>query len=199
MHTSFYLKLGGQMKDIASKIYTLDICSEQSIENLARELKGVPIDLLINNAGIYHHDLLDTFTQKSMMEEYLTNCIGPALLSRALLSNLRLSAQPRIVNITSRMGSIADNTSGRAYGYRASKAGLNAITRSWSVDVPDVPAVALHPGYIQTRMVDFRGDLTADECADRLAAVITEFRKPVGESRWRSGDFIHRDGEILPW
>lgn len=166
---------------------------------MANDLKGVPVDLLVNNAGVYHHDVLETFTQKSMLEEFLTNCAGPILISRALLPNFRLCAQPRIVNITSRMGSISDNTSGRAYGYRASKAGLNAVTRSWAFDVPDVPAIALHPGYIQTRMVDFRGDLSADECANRLAVVINEFVKPVGESRWKSGDFIHRDGEILPW
>lgn len=124
---------------------------------------------------------------------------GPLLVSRALLPNLRLAKSPRIVNITSRMGSIADNTSGGSYGYRASKAALNAFTKSWAIDVADVPAVLVHPGYIATDMCGGKGDMGAEECVQRIwTSVLEEFLKE-GGGRVKAGAFMHRDGQELPW
>lgn len=121
-------------------------------------------------------------------------------MSYALLPNLRQSKTPRIINMSSRMGSIADNTSGGSYGYRASKAALNAMVKSWSHDVQDVPAIITHPGYIQTGMTGGQGEMDTTECARRLMAnIIEEFVGIKPENRWKSGAFVHRDGFELPW
>jgi NAD(P)-dependent dehydrogenase (short-subunit alcohol dehydrogenase family) len=117
------------------------------------------------------------------------------LLSRALLPRLRQS-KGRIVNMTSRMGSVEDNTSGGSYGYRASKSALNALTKSFSIDFPDVPVILAHPGFIQTNMTQGRGDLGPDECARLLHVNLIE---PFLRDQWKSGQFLHRDGTPLPW
>jgi NAD(P)-dependent dehydrogenase (short-subunit alcohol dehydrogenase family) len=184
------------LKPVAKRIVALDVTSYESIQHLATQLLlNVPIDVLINNAGVYHKSELNP---DDVLDEFKTNALGPLLLSYALLPNLRLTATPHIINMTSRMGSIADNTSGGSYGYRASKSALNQMTKSWSIDQPDVPAIVVHPGYIQTGMTSFHGDMDPEECARRIMVnIVEEFLKSDG--KWKSGMFLHRDGTELPW
>jgi NAD(P)-dependent dehydrogenase (short-subunit alcohol dehydrogenase family) len=101
----------------------------------------------------------------------------------------------KIANITSRMGSIADNDSGGRYGYRASKAALNAFGKSLAVDLkPRGIAVAqLHPGYVKTRMVNFGGLISPEESARGLAERIANLTLE------NTGSFWHSNGEELPW
>ncbi|MDX5434571.1 MAG: SDR family NAD(P)-dependent oxidoreductase, partial [Halomonas sp.] len=121
------------------------------------------------------------------------NAYGPLRVTEALLDNL--SAGSKIANVTSRMGSIADNDSGGRYGYRASKAALNAFGKSLAIDLkPRGIAVAqLHPGYVQTRMVNFGGLIPPEEAAAGIAARIAALTLE------NSGGFWHSNGEPLPW
>ena len=101
----------------------------------------------------------------------------------------------KIANITSRMGSIEDNTSGAYYGYRASKAALNAIGKSLANDLKQhgVAVVQIHPGFVQTRMVGFNGDISPEQAAAGIAARIDELTLET------TGSFWHSNGQPLPW
>lgn len=175
-----------------ARVEPLDVRRDASVEAFAALLADMPVDLLINNAGILLPDDLDTVGSDDLLAQVDVNAFGPLRVTRALLPNLR-AARGRVVNITSRMGSIADNTSGRMYGYRASKAALNAVTRSLALDLAPIPVVALHPGFVQTEMVGGRGDVTPEEAVRRLLLLVDRLDTAM------SGRFFHRDGEELPW
>jgi NAD(P)-dependent dehydrogenase (short-subunit alcohol dehydrogenase family) len=168
----------------------LDVGSDSSIEGFKNKVK-FPIDLLINNAGILHSDTIETTTRSSILEQFNVNSIGPLMVTKALMDNLSNSA--KVVNITSSMGSIQENSSGGFYGYRASKAALNMVTKSMALEMKGIPVLALHPGYIQTDMTGGRGDMSPDESVSRMAKIIEEF------SLERSGEFRHRDGRLIPY
>lgn len=177
----------------------IDTSDEASIVKVANELQGVPIDLLLNNAGIGEKDSLESATKASLMRQFEVNAVGPFLVTRALLPNLKLAAAASgsavVGQVSSRMGSIDDNTSGGLYGYRASKAGVNMINASLAADLKDdqIIAVALHPGYVVTRITGFSGALQPDESVAGLANVIA------GLAPADSGKFISYDGKIVPW
>ena len=115
------------------------------------------------------------------------------MIFQKMLQRLELSESPKVINITSRMGSITDNGSGGYIAYRASKTALNMITKTLAIDFPKIAFLALHPGHVQTRMVAFTGDVTADESVSRMMNVINDLNCD------KSGSFMHRDGYILPW
>lgn len=177
----------------AEVIAGVDVSKSNSITKLQEQLRGVPIDVLINNAGILKDEPLGSINYQTVLEQFQVNALGPLRLTEALLGNLAKGA--KVALITSRMGSIADNSSGGRYGYRMSKAALNMAGMSLARDLqPRGIAVAiLHPGYVQTAMVGFGGDITAEEAARRLIARIDEL------DLGRSGGFWHSNGERLPW
>ena len=115
------------------------------------------------------------------------------LIFKKVLSRLVLSSRPRVINITSRVGSIGDNSSGGKIAYRTSKAALNMITKTLSIEYPEIIFLGLHPGRISTRMVDFNGDMSPDECVSHLVPIIENSKLEM------SGSFIHRDGYSLPF
>ena len=117
----------------AQVIDRIDVTSKESIERLVSALQGQTIDLLINNAGLLQDESLGTIDFDSLRLQMEINAFAPLRISEALLPNLQ--AGSKIANITSRMGSIADNDSGGRYGYRASKAAFNALGRSLAIDV----------------------------------------------------------------
>ncbi|HEX7763348.1 MAG TPA: SDR family NAD(P)-dependent oxidoreductase, partial [Cellvibrio sp.] len=159
----------------------------------ADTLGGKSIDLLINNAGIFLNETLGKIDYDNIQQQFLINAEAPLRVTEALLGNLNTGA--KIAFITSRMGSIADNGSGGYYGYRMSKAALNAAAMSLARDLkPRGIAVAiLHPGFVQTAMVNFGGDISADESAQRLRQRIE------GLTLDNSGTFWHSNGDVLPW
>jgi NAD(P)-dependent dehydrogenase (short-subunit alcohol dehydrogenase family) len=171
----------------------IDVADAQSISALKQQLQNQPIDLLINNAGILLRNSLGEIDYAAVEKQFLVNAVAPLQITEALLNNLAPNA--KLAFITSRMGSIADNTSGGHYGYRMSKAALNAAAVSLALDLkPRSIAVAiLHPGYVQTGMVNFGGDISAEESAARLVKRIEELTLD------NSGSFWHSNGEILPW
>ena len=171
----------------------VDVSQQQGIERLASELNGVSIDLLINNAGILRNEVLGNLNQDTIRQQFETNALAPLLVTEALMNNL--SSNAKVALITSRMGSVADNTSGGRYGYRMSKAALNIAGMSLSHDLKGqgIAVAILHPGLVGTEMIGGHGDITPDQAAERLAQRIEELNLS------NSGTFWHSNGDILPW
>jgi len=162
------------------------------LDPITLELEG-DLDLLINNAGIIDRTDSCSVSSQTMHEQFQVNSVAPLSLFLALYKNLSKSANPRVVNIGSRVGSIQDNSSGGKIAYRASKAALNMITKTLSLDYPQITFLTLHPGRISTRMVDFKGDMTPLESVSLLVPLIENAKLE------KTGTFIHRDGYELPW
>lgn len=185
------------IEDLADQVISgIDMADEAaiaSIPSLLDMLLEGPIDVLINNAGVFHNETLADMNVDRIREQFELNTLAPLLLTQAVLP--LLTSGSKVINITSRMGSISDNGSGAYYGYRASKAALNAVTKSLAIDLkPHGVAVAvLHPGFVQTRMVGFAGDISPAEAATGLAARIDESTLDT------SGGFWHSNGQSLPW
>ena len=178
-------------------VHHLDIEDFASIENLERELKDVSIDVLLNNAGIYNdHDTSLGNTNYAAWEKALrVNTMAPLKMTEAFIEQVARSEKKIVIAITSRMGSIADNTSGGAYLYRSSKAAVNAVVRSLSFDLKPrgIIAVVIHPGWVQTDMGGKNAPLPVDQS-------ISAMRKLIGRlSESDSGKFFHSDGSELPW
>ena len=181
------------IKYAALVIEDVDVTSKDSLERLVAALNGQTIDLLINNAGVLHDDILGSLDIDSLRLQMEVNAFAPLLICEALLPNLK--AGSKIANITSRMGSIGDNDSGGRYGYRASKAAFNAFGRSLAIDLKErgIAVAQLHPGFVKTRMVDYAGIITTEESVAGLTARISALNLE------NSGSFWHCNGEELPW
>lgn len=171
----------------------IDVTDGAAIAELVRRLRGRKIDLLIHNAGILHRNSLGQLEVESIREQFEVNALGPLRLTSALLENLADGA--RIGIVTSRMGSIGDNSSGGSYGYRMSKAALNAAGVSLAHDLRPrgITVAILHPGYVRTGMTGDRGNVDPEDAARGLLARID------GLTRENSGTFWHASGEVLPW
>lgn len=171
----------------------VNVTQSQGLERMCSVLENVSIDLLINNAGILRNEVLGDIDPDSIRQQFETNALAPLLVTEALADNL--TANAKVALITSRMGSVTDNTSGGRYGYRMSKSALNIAGVSLAHDLkPQGIAVAiLHPGLVGTEMIGGHGDITPDQAAERLAQRIDELTL---ES---SGTFWHSNGQELPW
>jgi NAD(P)-dependent dehydrogenase (short-subunit alcohol dehydrogenase family) len=171
----------------------LDVTSEQAVADLARRLEGVQLDLLINNAGLLTRESLEEMDYDRIRRQFEVNAVGPLAVTVALLPNLTRGS--KVILVTSRMGSIGDNTSGGRYGYRMSKAALNIAGVSLAHDLrPRGVAVAiLHPGFVRTGMTGFEGFIDPPEAAAGLIARVEELTLET------SGGFWHQNGERLPW
>ena len=177
----------------AEVIEGVDVTAAVSVAALAERLDGVTIDVLINNAGLFQNETLGAIDYDQIIAQFHVNTLGALRVNDSLISNLARGG--KIGLITSRMGSIADNTSGSYYGYRMSKAALNAAGMSLAQDLRgrQVAVAILHPGFVQTRMVGFAGDVAPDTAA---AGLIKRMDNLTLET---SGSFWHANGEQLPW
>lgn len=172
----------------------VDLTSEAAIAGLVERLDGLPIDGLILNAGILEATSLEALDPDSIRRQFEVNALAPLRLTRALLDQLPSGA--KLALMTSRMGSIDDNSSGGSYGYRMSKVALNMAGKSLAIDLkPRGIAVAiLHPGLVRTRMINFNPQgITPEEAVRGLLARIDALTL---ES---SGTFWHANGQVLPW
>lgn len=172
----------------------LELTAEADIAELVRRLEGLALDVLILNAGLLEATRLDDLDAGSVRRQFEVNALAPLRLVQALLPQLHPGS--KLALMTSRMGSIDDNTSGGSYGYRMSKVALNMAGKSLAVDLlPRGIAVAiLHPGLVRTRMVNFNPQGISPEQAVRgLLARIDAL------SLETSGSFWHANGEVLPW
>ena len=142
--------------DLEGEVYRLDVTDPDSVAALHRELKGEAIDLLINNAGIYGPRGLEfgSLDYDSWEEVLRTNVLGPMRVAEAIADQLVASGKKKMVFISSKVGSIADNSSGGSYIYRSSKTALNMAVKSLSLDLSGkgVICLMLHPGWVQTDM-----------------------------------------------
>lgn len=171
----------------------VDVSTPAGIQRMVSQLKGVTIDILINNAGVLRNEVLGSIDQESIREQFEVNALAPLMVTEALIE--QLSGSAKIALITSRMGSVADNGSGGRYGYRMSKAALNIAGVSLARDLEPrgVSVAILHPGLVGTEMIGGYGDITPDQAAERLAQRIEELNAA------NSGTFWHSNGEVLPW
>ena len=175
-------------------IEDVDISSNKSILILKNRLKGRNIDCLINNAGIADYNTLENLDLNSIRRQFEINALSPLSLTKELLSFLKKGS--KIAFITSRMGSIEDNTSGGSYGYRMSKVALSMAAKSLSLDLirKEVYVAILHPGLVSTRMTGFtKNGISTIESVTGLLKIINNLNKN------NSGTFWHSNGEILPW
>ncbi len=171
----------------------VDVGSDPGVAALVERLDGVAIDVLINNAGIMRPSTLHRLNFDACRAMFEINALGPLRVTAALLPNLR--AGSKIGIITSRMGSVADNTSGGSYGYRMSKTAVNMAGKSLAHDlaVREIAVAILHPGWVQTDMTGNTGLITAETSAAGLIARIDELTLET------SGGFWHTNGDELPW
>ncbi|HWM27889.1 MAG TPA: SDR family oxidoreductase [Woeseiaceae bacterium] len=171
----------------------VDVTSSEALQRTALEVESV--DVLIANAGVLSNEPLASVDddRDRIERQFAVNALGPLLTVHAFTDKLARGA--KVALITSRMGSIADNSSGGSYGYRMSKAALNAAGRSLAIDLaPRGIAVGLlHPGYVRTDMTGGRGNVEASEAAAMLVERIDELDAS------NSGSFRHANGEALPW
>jgi NAD(P)-dependent dehydrogenase (short-subunit alcohol dehydrogenase family) len=171
----------------------IDVTSDSAVARLRKAIGTRHVDILINNAGLLSDESLDDLDFERMRQQFEVNSLGPLRVTAALRSTLAPGAKVAI--ITSRMGSIDDNTSGGRYGYRMSKCAVNMAGRSLAHDLKDaeIAVVILHPGFVRTDMTGGQGLVDPAESAAGLIARIDELTLET------SGSFRHANGENLPW
>jgi len=171
-----------------------DISSGHSITKLKSKLKDISLDCLIHNAGISEYNSFEDLDPESIKKQFDINALSPLCMTRSLI-NL-LNRKSKIAFVTSRMGSIDDNTSGGSYGYRMSKVALSMAAKSLSIDLikKEIFVGILHPGLVSTRMTGFiNNGISTAESARGLLERIDSLNAS------NSGKFLHANGEVLPW
>lgn len=175
---------GGQFEVMGA-----DLRDAGSAEAIAAAVKDRGLDVLLNNAGV----LREGETREDFMESFAVNTVAPFEVTRALLPQLRKSANARVVHVTSKMGSLSDNTGGGHYAYRASKAALNMVNRSLARDHAWLTAVVVHPGWVRTRMGGAQAPVQPEESARGIWNLVENLE------RKSSGRFFDFQGGELPW
>ena len=158
----------------------------------AAAMGDAPIDVLINNAGIMIEDDIDSLDIAAVRLQFEVNALGP--LNVALAFRRRLRAGSKLINISSRLGSVGDNESGGDFGYRMSKAAQNMLTSNLAIDLRDqgIAVAAVHPGIVATGMTGGKGAPAGEVAADIRALV-------AGLTPAQSGKFLDRFGAEIPW
>ncbi len=179
-----------QRSNIKLELMTLDLLDKDAHNLIAKRVGSWPqVDVLINNAGIFEKDQ----TIEDFEKSFLTNSIKPFFITRALLPLLKKSKQPVSLQITSMMGSITDNTSGGSYSYRASKAALNILFKSFSIDEKWLISLLVHPGWVQTRMGGESAPVSVQDSAQGIWKLIDEAKLS------QSGSFMTYRGQTIAW
>jgi NAD(P)-dependent dehydrogenase (short-subunit alcohol dehydrogenase family) len=185
-----------ELRAIGVRVVQLDVTSQDSVDGLAAALQGEPIDLLINNAGIFPRvSKIDEIDFGDYERTLAVNTVGPVRVTRALLPNLRQGELKMIAGLSSNLGSIAENTRGNFYGYRESKAALNMFTKTLAAEFgPEgFTCIVLTPGWVQTDMGGPDATLTAAESIAGMKAVLDKLTPA------DNGTFWSYDGSQMPW
>ena len=173
----------------------VDVTEDSGVARLAEALGERQIDVLINNAGILtgREKTLETLDWDVIRDQFEVNTLGPLLLVKALQGNLKKGAKVAIVS--SRVGSIADNTTGGNYGYRISKTAVNMAGACLAHELKSdgISVVLLHPGYVRTYLTGYNGQIDPDESAQGLIERIDAITLD------QTGTFWHANGTALPW
>jgi len=178
---------------VCERVIPLDVTSEADLQALETTMGGESIDVLIHNAGILQPNTLEELDLDSIRQQFEVNALGPLRVTAALRSFLPAGA--KVCVVSSRMGSVADNTSGGHYGYRMSKSAANMVGKSLSADLrpSGISVRVLHPGFVKTGMTGFRGNWGPADAASALVQRIDECTLD------SSGEFWHAEGHPLPW
>ena len=188
-----------QLKNDTRKlhIFELDVSSQKSMEDLTLQLAGHAIDIFINNAGVYgpRDSTFGKVSANEWAKVLQVNAKAPMILTQLLIDNLRDGSDKKLLYITSKMGSIDDNKGGGSYVYRSSKAALNAVVKSISVDLRDsgFSVAVLHPGWVQTDMGGPNALIDVTPSVSKMIDVIDNL------NFHNSGSFFNYDGGIIPW
>lgn len=177
-------------------VIPLDLLNPKSIEGLAERIGDRPIDVLINNAGAASESKsIEAVGFDELQRAFAINSTGPMLVTRAVLKNLRAGQRKTVFNISSQLGSIANNRGGSSYGYRASKAALNQLTVTLANELrPEgFTCVVAHPGWVQTDMGGRNAPMQPEESVGHLLRLIDRLKPD------DSGKFFNYDGTTLPW
>lgn len=176
-------------------VHQLDVTDDDSVEKLGEAIGETPVDLLINNAGVgsSYTGLANLDLEEALMQ-FNTNALGPLRVTRALLDNLA-SAHGKIVNVSSTMGSIGDNSSGRAYPYRMSKVALNMASKNMALELSrhGITVIVINPGWVQTDMGGISAPTPVADAVANITALIDRLRPE------DNGKFLHAEGRELPW
>lgn len=178
-------------------VHIADMQELSTLQALSYELRNDSIDMLINNAGIYGTDK-NTFGAvdvESWLQAFQINCIAPLKMVEAFAEQLSMGNQKLVACMSSKMASMADNGYGNSYIYRSSKAALNAVVKSLSIDLKPqgITSVVLHPGWVKTQMGGPNAEITTQECVDQLFTIMSSLTIK------DSGRFIDIDGSDIPW
>ena len=185
-----------ELKATGARVVQLDVLNQDSVSAMATLLDGEPIDLLINNAGIFPRE---SAIQNIDFDDYsrtlAVNTIGPVRVTQALLANLRQGDKKQIVNMSSGLASIGENDRGGFYGYRESKAALNMFTKTLAAELgPDgFICLAIHPGWVATDMGGPNAPLTPAQSVSGMKSVID------GIEADDNGRYRSYTGELVPW
>ncbi len=178
------------------RVHPLDVTDDGQIAALAHALKGEPLDILINNAGVIGPDDSFGHTDPAGWADTLrVNAIAPLRVLERLLPNLERGQQKKAMSVTSGMGSIADNTGGGSYAYRTSKAALNQAMRTAAVDLKNrgIIVIVMNPGWVKTDMGGHNAPLPVEQSVSNMR------RKLASLTPEDSGKFFNHTGETYPW
>ncbi len=178
-------------------VHIADMQEPGTIQALSYELRNDAIDVLINNAGIYGCDKnkFGSVDVESWLQAFQVNSIAPLKMVEAFSEQLLMGNRKLVACMSSKMGSIADNGYGNSYIYRSSKAALNAVVKSLSIDLKEqgIISVALHPGWVKTDMGGPEAEITTRQCVEQLFSNLSELTLK------DSGRFIDIDGSDILW
>ena len=177
------------------KIHALDVADFAQIDALAVQLKDESVDVLINNAGVYPASSFGDTNYDDWANGFKVNSMAPLKMAESFVQHITRSQLKKIATITSKMGSIDDNTSGESYSYRSSKCAVNMVMKSLSIDLKPygISVVTLHPGWVQTDMGGSNALISAQTSVSGLRKVIADLSPDT------TGQFIAYDGKAIPW
>ena len=180
-----------------TELLELDLLNKDSIKSFCSELKDIPLDIIINNAGIFQDEQMEEtiLDPELWLDEIMINAIGPVVLSQKLKENIMSGNDKKIIFISSQMGSIDDNYSGGYYFYRTSKSALNSAAKSLSIDwkADGISVLMLHPGWVRTDMGGSNAKLDIDTSVSKMLDVINNL------DMGKTGTFLNYEGKKLEW
>lgn len=179
-----------------ARVLKLEVSDEDSIASLGQSLASEPIDVLINNAGVSSEaSTLAALTMEELSRVFVVNSFAPILLAKACLPSLRLGTRRLVMNVSSQLASIANNTGGSSYPYRGSKTALNQLTMCLANELRTERfcCVSVHPGWVRTDMGGPRAPMLPPDSAKHLIALADRLTAS------ESGKFLNYDGTIMPW
>jgi|TARA_B110000967_G_C18901155_1_gene575257 NAD(P)-dependent dehydrogenase (short-subunit alcohol dehydrogenase family) len=179
------------------EILELDLLSKNSIKTFCSELKDIPLDLILNNAGVFQDEQMEetNLDPDLWLDEVMINAVGPMTLTQKLRENLMSGVEKKVIFISSQMGSVDDNHSGGYYFYRTSKSALNSAARSLAIDwkADNISVLMLHPGWVKTDMGGLKAKLEIEESVSCMLKVINALDIS------KTGSFVNYDGKKLEW